>query len=535
MPFNWDGATGPFSDSSDWVGNMVPGPTDTAGFPSGGTLEGTGTVQAVEVSSDTTFAGTLTAGYGGTIDGGGAGTPFVLTLASGATFDLGGLFIVGASAAAAVAIDADATLVDTSFIDLGQRAFSGGAMSVAGLLLDNGALNVGEEGTGSLDIAGDGSVSAAFAVLGDVVGSTGTVTVEQGGTMSLGSMVIGNYGGGLLTIASGGTVIDSSFAAIGDSDEGVSPGGSAGVGGTWSIAASLNVGAGASGTLSIGAGASVSVGSFLAVGSNGLNGDGTVTVSDGGTLSLDNTDPDMVTVSLGQPGGVGHLTVQGPQTSLTAGGGGVIVGDGGYGYLSVLDGAALSVTNAAPDQFAAMYVGVTGGSGGLDVSGNGSRVTVGAGGLFVGFSTTAGVYGTGNATVLDGGTLSVTDTLRGLEIGAFAGGSGQVTVDGTASVLDTTLLTVGGTPTQAGDFGLLVLSDGAVANVTTAATIWGGSTIALDGGTLDTASLTNAGGTLEGGGTITGAVINDAVIDVDELVGAVGVRIRSGERWRDQC
>src|SRR5208282_6042035 len=124
-----------------------------------------------------------------------------------------------------------------------------------------------------------------------------------------------------------------------------------------------------------------------------------------------------------QSGGVGYLTLQDVQTSLSVGGGGVIVGNGGYGYLSVLSGASLSVVNDAPDQFAAMDVGVGSGttlsaSGSLDVSGNGSRVTVGVGGMFVGYSTT------GNVSVLNGGALAVTDTLRGLEIGAFASGSG---------------------------------------------------------------------------------------------------------------
>ena len=45
-PINWDGATGNFGDGGDFVGGIVPGKTDTVGFPFGDTLEGTGTCDA---------------------------------------------------------------------------------------------------------------------------------------------------------------------------------------------------------------------------------------------------------------------------------------------------------------------------------------------------------------------------------------------------------------------------------------------------------------------------------------------------------
>jgi len=512
-PFDWDGATGSFDVPGDWVGNTVPGTADTAGFPSGGTLEGTGTVEAIDVSSDTTFAGTLTSSYGGMVDGGSPGSPDVLTIADGATLDLGGLFVVGSSAAAALDIAAGGTVIDTSFIDLAQRNFGQGTVTVSGVLVDDGALNVGEEGTGSLDIAGGGSVSAAFAILGDVVDSDGYATVEAGGTFSVGSMNIGNYGFGSLTIETGGTVVDSSFVSMGDSfglGQGV-----ASVSGDWAIASSLNVGGGGSGTLAIGTGGTVSVGSFLSVG-QGLDADGTVALSGGGVLDLTNSDPDTLTVSLGGAGGFGTLALDGAQTSLVIGGGGLVDGNDGTGAIDITDGATLSVTNAAPSTFDAMYVGVGTLVSVLDISGPGSGATIGAGGLAVGFN------GTAVADISAGGTLSVTDTLRGLEIGVGTGSSGTVTVDGTHSALTTMLLSVGGAP-GAGGSGLLIVSNGGLASVSTAATIWSGSTIVLDGGTLDATSLTNASGTLTGSGTIDGAITNDASAQIDVTAGTLDV------------
>src|SRR5208283_4756434 len=119
-----------------------------------------------------------------------------------------------------------------------------------------------------------------------------------------------------------------------------------------------------------------------------------------------------------QSTGHGTLSVQGTQT-VSVGGGGIADGVYGSGVISLLGGATLTATSAAPSTFAAITLGSqVGGSGRLDVAGPGSTFMAEAGGAVVGGP------GLGSVDVSDGGTLSVDDAVRGLQI------DGTVTVDG---------------------------------------------------------------------------------------------------------
>ena len=99
-------------------------------------------------------------------------------------------------------------------LTLGAAAAGNGTYDISGGNLDvSGALRVGNNGTGTLDISGTGNVIAAGAgsnvQVGRLGGSTGNVTVggAAGVLESRTNLVVGQAGTGNLTVNDGGTVI----------------------------------------------------------------------------------------------------------------------------------------------------------------------------------------------------------------------------------------------------------------------------------------------------------------------------------------
>jgi T5SS/PEP-CTERM-associated repeat protein/autotransporter-associated beta strand protein len=306
---------------------------------------------------------------------------------------------------------------------------SGSAWS-AGLVLF-----VGNSGAGSL-LINDGAAALSGATsIGFAAGSRGTVTVSGSGStwgiQNGGSLTIGEFGAGALTISNGGAV-SSPY----DSDIGVQAGSSgavtvSGSGSTWT---SGNFNPGPS--------------QFYIADS----GSGTLLISNGGVVS------DLAsTLYVGaQAGSAGVVKVSGigsvwtGVTDLTIGGNGNTgAGSAGTGTLSVSSGGAVS------DGFAVIGNGI-GSSGNVTVSGSGSTWT-NAGVLSIGY------YGIGTLSIIDGGGVSSgTDggvyaaaSLGGV-IGAQAGGNGSVTVSGTGS----TWTDAGDLEVALGASGLLTITDG---------------------------------------------------------------------------
>ncbi|MFG1395257.1 autotransporter domain-containing protein, partial [Xanthobacter agilis] len=222
-------------------------------------------------------------------------------------------------------------------------------------------LYVGYSGTGTLTIEDGGTVTSETAYIGFSSGSSGTVTVtgaDSSWDTWIYDLYVGYYGTGTLTISDGGTVTSRSGY--------------------------IGYKSGSTGKVTVtGADSSWGLGtSTLYVGSAGT---GTLTISDGGT----------VTSGLGyigfSSGSSGTVTVTGADSSWDLGTSNLFVGRFSTGTLTISDGGA--VTNGTT------YIGYgSGSSGTLNLNG-----TTGARGVL-----TTGQVVAGSGTVLlnfDGGVL----------------------------------------------------------------------------------------------------------------------------------
>jgi T5SS/PEP-CTERM-associated repeat protein len=156
-------------------------------------------------------------------------------------------------------------------------------------------LLVGQNGTGTLEIAHGGRVETSLVVaIARVAAGNGTVTVHgSNATLDAGqNLFVGLGGPGSLTIANGGTVLSSGITEIGGGEgiasQGILPGA-----GTGTIVVS-------------GSGATLAAGNVLNIGSRG---NGTLTVGEGAVVS---------SASIGiavQPGATGTINLEGGSIS----------------------------------------------------------------------------------------------------------------------------------------------------------------------------------------------------------------------------
>ena len=144
------------------------------------------------------------------------------------------------------------------------------------------ALNVGQAGTGMLTIQSGGTLSSGSTAVGLSAGSQGTVTVTGVGstwtatpTQNIIGINVGQVGTGMLTIQSGGTVSSGGQSTVG-------------------------VSAGSQGTVTVTGAGSTWTGNVLVL---GLNGRGTLTIADGGTVNSP-----VVAVAVGA-GSIGTLNI----------------------------------------------------------------------------------------------------------------------------------------------------------------------------------------------------------------------------------
>ena len=111
-----------------------------------------------------------------------------------------------------------------SLVEIGIGAGEAGTLSIsgAGSLQDEGAMYIGEKGSGSLSITGGASVSSSLFALGQSAGSTGTATVSGSGSTwtNLVFCFVGQDGNGTLNITNGASVPDSD-AVVGGGSTGV--------------------------------------------------------------------------------------------------------------------------------------------------------------------------------------------------------------------------------------------------------------------------------------------------------------------------
>ena len=275
---------------------------------------------------------------------------------------------------------------------------------------------VGNSGTGFLTITNGATVettgNVGHVVIGFNTGSTGTVTVGSAaspnlanpstltnnfGANSPGKLVVGYSGNGTLTINSDGAVNGFLGATLGDQ------GGSRGT-------VTVN-----GGTLDVTGGSP----GILTVGSFGL---GTLIVQNGGTVTSTSAN------IADQSGSTGSsATVTGAGSTWNIGGGGLTVGHGDVGSLSILAGGTVNVGSAAQ-----VKIGDTTG-----VNGTGTVIVDNATLRANGSSINVGVLGNpGSTLTVQNGGLVVSDqgVIGGGGFGTSA--TGVVTVTGAGSLWD---------------------------------------------------------------------------------------------------
>ena len=190
---DWTGAGGSdFATAANWA-DITAGVTPAASPPqpgntmqflgAGGTITGTGTVGQM------LFAGTA---------------PWVL---NGATLADTGAFTDSGS----VLIQNGATVIDSGPAATIDGAAATLAVSGAGTMLNDGTsgyLYVGQSHSGALSIANGATVLAGYTYLGELAGSSGTLTVSGSGAMlrDADDLYVGTSGTGTLTVANGGSV-----------------------------------------------------------------------------------------------------------------------------------------------------------------------------------------------------------------------------------------------------------------------------------------------------------------------------------------
>ena len=323
-------------------------------------------------------------------------------------------------------------------VTLGFGSLDSGTLSasVSGTL-DNGSMYVGESGTGTLNITSGGVVSSGRFIIGDNSGSNGTATVSGAGSTwnNLVVCFVGFAGTGALNINSGGQVSNFSQASIGETTGSVGMVTVDGTGSSWTPDAGVTVGG---------------------------NGRGTLTITNGGTVS----SPIFGNGVVGNnPGSTGTVNISGAGSTWTNSNALVVGGNGGTGMLHISSGGAVSNLYGIVGEF-------SGATGTVTIVGTGSNWT-NSGDLFVGSNG-----GVGMVTITNGGQLL--DANGNIGFGSFFfKPSGTVTVDGAGSIW-----------TNSGDVNI-----GATGT---------GTLDVRNGGTVSaTRTFVDAGGTLQGTGTVT--------------------------------
>jgi fibronectin-binding autotransporter adhesin len=521
--------------------------TGTATFVVGNSAGGTGTLTITDTNSKIDLGtnsiaigpsghGTVnlqngaTATTGAVVLGDTGGVGALTVTGTGSAWTASGETDVGGSGQGALHLAAGGVFSVGTILKAGIDAGSTGLVSVDGAnshLTVAGIATIGVSGTGSLAISNGGLAdSNGDAVIGDVGGSTGTVTVANANSkwdLHGHTLAIGNHGTGTLAVSDAATLLS----------DGTSLGAFAGAtgtatiqdaGSTWTDTGSLAVGDAGHGTLIIKDGAVVtaagqtsvgfaanSVGDLQIAGTNshltssglfllGSSGTGTLELTAGGRLteaasavvgSLIGSTGTATVDGVGTTWDMGTTTLtlgsQGAGTLHVTNGGSVIFSQGSFGSNSTatgivtVDGVGSSIVasdqiNIAASGNATMTIsnqGTVSGTNaiiGLSTNSTGTVNLTGVGSSWSNTgNVTVGSSGLGNLNISSGATVNDVNTVLGA-----ANGSGSVRVDGASSFLNSTgTITIGN---ASGSHAGLFLSNGGIAAAL------GGMTIASQAG-----------------------------------------------------
>jgi T5SS/PEP-CTERM-associated repeat protein len=347
-------------------------------------------------------------------------------------------------------------------------------------------LTVGSHGSGTLTITNGGQVSSGYTYVGDLSGSTGTVTVDGANSKwTYGVLTLGGVGSGMLTITNGGQASSDGGACVGAQS-------------------------GSTGTVTVDGANSKWTNGNLQL---GLLGSGTLTITNGGQVANSNG------VVARASGSTGTVTVEGGGSTWTSSAlylGGSDTAAGGTGVLNVNTGGTVNVTNTLKI-WSGGTVNLNGGtiqSGSLDRVGTfswtagtlrltnqspiietaanpfGDTLSVSAGKVFqISQHLTVGETSGGTLTISSGGQVSNSNAY----VGRNSGSTGAVTVDGSGSTWTSSAVYLGGSDTAAGGTGVLNVNTGATVDIANTLKIWSGGTVNLNGGTIQTGSLDKVG------------------------------------------
>ncbi|WP_448091824.1 autotransporter outer membrane beta-barrel domain-containing protein [Pseudomonas lini] len=421
-------------------------------------------------------AGTLTI-----IGNGGTATLGVASAATGAT----GQLIVGHTVSGTLIEQNGSTLTSTSAI-LGNVSGVTGTMTVTGssTWTNTGTMVLANSGTGTsgtLTIANGGVVNntSNFILLGVGTGTTGTISVDgSGSTLTAGTIYIAQAGTGKLTVTNSATVTASSLTfglSTGTGTLAIASGGKV----TDTGNAILGNAASSTAIVTVdGSGSSFSVGSTLVVGS-AASSTGSVSVTNGATATVSGN------VDLADnASATGTMAVDGSGSKLTVTGS-IYAGNLGTGTFAVTNGATVSSAGA-------VIANVSGSTGTTTVTGSGSAWKNSG-------AVTIGNTGTGTLSVADSGAVTGSTFV----LGSATAGKGTLAIDGSgSSVTGSGLLIVG----SAG-VGTLSITSGADATFSNSVIVGhlasATGTVTLDG---SGSTLTASGGLTvanSGGGTLT--------------------------------
>jgi T5SS/PEP-CTERM-associated repeat protein len=536
---------------------------DGAGTPATVTVQSSGTNAALvtdtytEVGSDPTSFGILTLNgnvtWTDTIDPHDTSSTGKLLLG----FDNQiGNFPTGAarppiSNAASLIVENGATLIDQNLAQIGASVDSAGAATIE----SGGIWNIG---TGGLALGASGSsagtltITDANSVLSDAGGmsvglaggSQAVLQILNGGTVRMtGStgITVANSAGSNGTLVVSGTQSQLDFNStakgitVGSSGQGtleVSNGGTITMNGTGGL--QLAGVASGSGTVSVtGPSALIAMGTAAAGLSVGFAGTGLLDIENGGTV-IENGNSTGIPIGL-SAGANGLLIVNGTNSVLNLGTNntGIGVGLGGTGSLQVTGGGTVTISSPSAGH-GALNIGNGAGQGTVTVSGAKSSITTQGTSGFV----NVGVPGNGVLNIDAGGLVSSS-------AGVFIGTGGTTASSGTVTVDNGTLTTIAGITAGQSGTGVLTVRNGGTVTSSGVNVGFGsgsGGTLDINGGMLtDTAGFNvgpnNSHGTVfvQGGGTlITSSTSTAAEINTTSIGQAVvnvsgGVWNASGE------
>lgn len=309
---------------------------------------------------------------------------------------------VGNSGNGSLAVSGGAVATSDGFMRIGSDAGAVGAVSVAGadsVLITNG-LTVGNSGNATLELSDGASMLVQGGpnnVAGET-GSTGRITLRGQSTLLdiTTTLAVGRLGDATLEMSDGASLQVASAFSVG---------GFAGSSGTATLA---------------GAGTSLMVGGPAFVGYADA---ATMSLSGGASFTAEN----QLTLGL-QAGSQGTLALEGTDTALTTGAGGLVIGDAGKGLLTVGDSASLQ--SDGPIVLASQ----AGSEGTLALDGADTTLTTGAGGLVIGNAGKGLLSVGGNASLQSTGPIVVASQAG--SVGELVIGSAAGTAPGAAGAVE---------------------------------------------------------------------------------------------------